>query len=129
MEDLGALGRYLQQQRELRGLSRDDVAKATRISPSLVAALEEGQAERLPEPVFVQKHVQAYAKAVGLPEDDVLNRLLAIPGFLPPTERSPQLLEASRRSSAYKGLGLLVIAIALGAIALWWWKISGGRGP
>ena len=127
MKDLGDFGRYLQQQRTLRGLSRDDVAKSTRLSPSLVAALEDGQAERLPEPVFVQKHVQAYAKAVGLPEDDVLNRLLAIPGFLPPTERSPQLLEATRRTSAYKGLAIFLALLALGALALWWWKVSGGR--
>lgn len=122
MKDLGDFGRYLQQQRELRGLTRDDVAKSTRLSPSLVAALEDGQAERLPEPVFVQKHVQAYARAVGLPEDDVLNRLLAIPGFLPPTERSPQLLEATRRTSAYKGLAVFLALLALGVLALWWWK-------
>ncbi len=122
MKDLGDFGRYLQQQRALRGLTRDDVAKSTRLSPSLVAALEDGQAERLPEPVFVQKHVQAYARAVGLPEDDVLSRLLAIPGFLPPTERSPQLLEATRRTSAYKGLAVFLALLALGVLALWWWK-------
>ena len=127
MKDLVQLGQYLQAQRELRGLTRDDLARITRLSPSLIAALEEGQAERLPEPVFVQKHVQAYAKAAGLPEDDVLNRLLAIPGFLPPTERSPQLLEATRRSSAYRGLAVFIALTVLGVLALWWWKLVGGK--
>ncbi len=40
-------GKYLSQQRELRGLSRDDVARETKIPPTLIAALEAGQVERL----------------------------------------------------------------------------------
>ncbi|MET0401105.1 MAG: helix-turn-helix domain-containing protein, partial [Cystobacter sp.] len=41
--DYVEFGKYLSQQRELRGLSRDEVSRVTKISPSLLAALEEGQ--------------------------------------------------------------------------------------
>ena len=67
-------GRYLQLQRELRGLSVDDVARQTKISPTLVSALESGQAERFPERVFVLNYVRSYAQAVGLKPDEVLSR-------------------------------------------------------
>ena len=123
MADLAEFGRFLKQQRELRGLSREEVAQTTRISPGLIAALEEGQSEKLPEQVFVQNYARSYAKAVGLNEDEVLNRLLAIPGVLPPTEQSPVRLESSRRSHAYKVLAGVVVLLILGGIALWWWRM------
>jgi cytoskeletal protein RodZ len=71
--DHADFGKYLSQQRELRGMSRDEVARATKIPPTLLAALEAGQVERLPERVFVLNYVRAYAQVIGLaPEDAVL---------------------------------------------------------
>lgn len=124
MDDLTEFGRFLKQHREGRGLSRDDLARITRISPGVIVALEEGQTERLPAQVFVQNYVRSYARAVGLVEQEVLNRLLAVPGVLPPTEQSPALLESSRRTHAYGSLAILVVVLLLGAVALWWWKAS-----
>jgi cytoskeletal protein RodZ len=114
-------GRYLSQQRALRGLSRDDVAKATRIPPTLVAALEDGLVERLPERVFVLNYVRAYAVAVGLSVDEAVNRFHEIPGTLAPTEQSPVLLEAARRKRAWVVLVVIMVvtAIAFGALYLW----------
>jgi cytoskeletal protein RodZ len=114
-------GRYLTQQRTLRGLSRDDVAKATRIPPTLVAALEEGLAERLPERVFVLNYVRSYATAVGLSPDEAVNRFHEIPGTLAPTEQSPVTLEAARRKSAWIVVAVLAVVIALGFLALYVW--------
>lgn len=125
MKDLAEFGRYLKAQRELRGVSRDDLARTTRISPGLIAALEEDQAQKLPDQVFVQNYVRSYAKAVGLPEEEALDLLLSVPGILPPTEQSPILLESKRRSQAYRVLAIVtVVAIVLG-LALWWWKATG----
>lgn len=115
------LGNFLKQQRELRGLSRDDVARSTRIPPTLVAALEDGQNDRFPELVFMVNHLKAYAQALGLSPEEVLNRFHEIPGTLQPTEQSPVALEAARRKSAWvvvlvmSGLALLAFAV------LWWW--------
>ena len=70
MTELADFGRYLKQQRELRGLSVDDVVKATRIPPTLVGALETGHGERFPERVFVVNYIKSYARVVGLSPDD-----------------------------------------------------------
>jgi cytoskeletal protein RodZ len=114
-------GRYLTQQRTLRGLSRDDVAKATRIPPTLVAALEDGVPERLPERVFVLNYVRSYAAAVGLSPDEAVNRFHEIPGTLAPTEQSPVLLEQQRRKKAWVMMAVMGAVIALAFLALYVW--------
>lgn len=66
-------GRYLSQQRELRGLSRGDVVAVTKIPESTIAALEAGETERLPSRTYVLKFIRAYAQVIGLePEETVL---------------------------------------------------------
>ena len=125
-------GRFLQQQRELRGLSRDDVARSTRIPPTLVAALEDGQNDRFPELVFVVHHLRAYAQALGLSADDVLNRFHEIPGTLAPTEMSPVVLEQKRRKSAWLVFAVLIGVVAVGFVALYvWtkWQLAQSFGP
>lgn len=67
-------GRYLGQQRELRGLTREDMSRSTKIPPSLLEALELGQVERLPERVFVVNFVRSYAHVLGLEEEETLLR-------------------------------------------------------
>ena len=120
-------GRYLTSQRELRGLSRDAVAKATRIPPTLVAALEDGQAERLPEHVFVLNYIKSYAQVVGLSADEAINRYHEIPGTIQPTEKSPVAREAERRKSAWVGLTVFLVALGLAAAAAAWWFWAAAR--
>ncbi len=125
MATYGDLGRFLSQQRQLRGLSRDDVAKSTKISPALVAALEEGQQERLPDRVFLQNMIRAYAATIGLSADDAVGRWHEIPGVSEEPGPTPQVLEAKRRQSAWKGVLLAVVAAlaALYALAHWAGKV------
>jgi cytoskeletal protein RodZ len=117
-------GRYLKDQRELKGLSRDDVSKATRIPPTLVAALEDGHAERLPEHVFVINYIKSYAQVVGLSADEVITRYFLIPGTMQPTEKSPVAREAERRKNAWLGMAAFLLALALAGGALWWWTAT-----
>jgi cytoskeletal protein RodZ len=101
MTQLADFGRYLQQQRELRGLSVDDVVKATRIPPTLIGALETGHGERFPERVFVVNYIRSYARVVGLSPDDALNRYHELPGAEPPPAFDPTQLEAERQHRAW----------------------------
>jgi cytoskeletal protein RodZ len=121
----GDLGRFLSQQRELRGLSRDDVSKTTKISPALVAALEDGQAERLPDRVFLQNMIRAYALTIGVSADDAVGRWHEIPGVAAEPGPSPEELEVLRRKNAWKGVVLAIVAAAwaLYGLAHWAGKI------
>jgi cytoskeletal protein RodZ len=112
-------GKYLVQQRELRGMSRAEVAKATKIPDSVLGALESGQVERLPGRIFVLNYIRAYAQVIGLAEQEAvlryeeLDRAHSGPG--------PEELERARRRRAWLTLVgvLLAVGAAVAAFALW----------
>ncbi len=72
--DYADFGRYLTQQRELRGVSRADVASATKIPVNLLAALESGDVDRLPERIFVVNYIRAYAQVIGMESQEAVLR-------------------------------------------------------
>lgn len=107
-------GRYLTQQRELRGMSREDVSRATKISAALLAALEGGQVDRLPARVFILNYVKAYARAIGLSPEEALLRFEEIDRTLE-TQPPPAALERVRRKRAWLTLvGVLLVLAAAG---------------
>ncbi len=116
--DYVGFGRYLQVQRELRGLSIDDVARQTKIPPTLVGALESGQAERFPERVFVLNYIRSYATAVGLAPDDAVNRFHEIPDAPKAEHFDPAALETARLARASSMLWSTIAAIVVVAALL-----------
>jgi cytoskeletal protein RodZ len=110
--DYVEFGKYLSQQRELRGLSRDEVSRVTKISPSLITALEEGQVERLPSRVFVLNYIRAYATVIGLSPEDAVLRFEEVDKAKP--EPTPEALEQERRRRAWVGLCVLLVALSVG---------------
>ncbi len=107
-------GKYLSQQRELRGLSRDEVSRVTKISPSLIAALEDGQVERLPSRVFVLNYIRAYATVIGLAPEDAVLRYEEVDKATP--EPSPVVLERERRKRAWIALAVVVVVLGVGTL-------------
>jgi cytoskeletal protein RodZ len=110
-------GRFLTQQRELRGLSREEVAQTTKIPPTLIAALESGQVERLPARIFVLNYIRAYAQVIGMEPEEAVLRYEEIDKTVP-SELPPAALEHARRTRAWIGLALTVLAVALAVTVL-----------
>jgi cytoskeletal protein RodZ len=73
-------GRYLTQERELRGLSREEVAKSTKIAPPVLEAMESGDPKRMPAKAYMMGYLRAYASAVGLDADDLVLRWQEVSG-------------------------------------------------
>ncbi|MBD2870670.1 helix-turn-helix domain-containing protein [Paenibacillus arenilitoris] len=69
MSDLGVL---LQNAREKRGLSLDDIQETTKIRKRYLEAIESGDHTVLPGPFYVRAFVKNYSEAVGLDPDEVL---------------------------------------------------------
>lgn len=115
MSDYPEFGRFLAQQRELRGLSREDVARSTKIPATLVAALEDGQSDRLPERVFLQNLIRAYAQVIGLSADDAITRWHEIPGVAKDPDTLPVVLEQRRKARAWKTLVMVSLGLAVAA--------------
>jgi len=68
----GTFGEHLKREREMRGVSLEEIAAATRISTRFLEALENEQWERLPGGVFNRGFVRAVARFLGLNEESLV---------------------------------------------------------
>ena len=59
----------LRREREMRGISLDEIAATTKIGTRLLRALEDEQFDLLPGGIFNKGYVRAYAKYVGIDEE------------------------------------------------------------
>jgi cytoskeleton protein RodZ len=69
MPGSAGLGALLRECREAKGVSLEDLSRATRIASRLILALEEDRFPDLPAPVFVRGFIRAYCAAVGEPPE------------------------------------------------------------
>jgi cytoskeletal protein RodZ len=115
-----AFGRWLLQERELRGLARQEVARLTRLAPGVIEALESGEAARMPPRAYLVGYLRAYAAAVGLDADDVVLRWQEAEGEEERVATPPRPRATGIRVAA--AVALLLAA----ALAAW---LLAGRGP
>ncbi len=73
---LGAFGEKLRKQREQRGLALDAISNTTKISTRMLRALEDEHFDQLPGGVFNKGFVRAYARQVGLDEEETITDYL-----------------------------------------------------
>jgi cytoskeletal protein RodZ len=112
-ERLAAFGRWLVRERELRGLARDEVTRATKLAPGVVEARESGEESRIPPRAYAAGYLRAYAAAVGLDADEVVLRFEEASG--------PALSPAVARRKKLEGRAavIAVAAVAAAAAILW----------
>src|SRR5271156_4422966 len=65
-------GEHLKREREMRGVSLEEISAATRIAPRFLAALESEQWELLPGGVFNRGIIRSVARYLGLDEDSLV---------------------------------------------------------
>jgi cytoskeletal protein RodZ len=121
----GALGSWLRQQREARGVSLRDIADASKISLRYLEALEQERFDVLPAPVFAKGFLREYARVVGLDADEAVNLYLLAQGGAEAARAdepavAPPLARRSAAPSTW-GYGLLLtlaVVLFLGVAAL-----------
>jgi len=91
-------------------MSRAEVATATKIPANLLAALENGQVERLPERVFVLNYIRAYAQVIGLATEEAVLRFEEIEKSA--REVSPEAVPGPQKKTS-RVAALMVIALAV----------------
>src|SRR3954465_2643639 len=70
-------GERLKRERELRSISLDEIANSTKIGTRLLHALEDEEFGKLPGGIFNKGFVRAYAKYLGLDEEQAVTDYLA----------------------------------------------------
>jgi transcriptional regulator with XRE-family HTH domain len=116
------LGKALTQARTARGLTLIDVERDTRISLKYIKALEDGEIETLPAPVYARAFMRTYAQYLGLNARDFVQRL---PGSRPEPELPP-LPDVTREAggpliapSWIVAGAIVVLLVAVGVVLFW----------
>jgi len=93
------LGQYLCHMRTQKGVSLEDIAKATRIDPRYLQAVEKNDFGQLPRAeVFAKAYVKAYARCLSLEEAEVLRRFTESARTFY-TESSEAICEVARKNT------------------------------
>ena len=72
MENMGTLGAYLKKNRELHGISIEELASATKINISILAAMESDDFKKLPAPIFVKGFIKSYLKYIDIDSKEAI---------------------------------------------------------
>lgn len=120
------IGTTLRTARERHGLSIDQLARRTKISPTLLKAIEEDAFERLPRGIVGRGFLRAYAAEVGLDPEEIVREFLeqtaqhvpAARGRAPeePVSQSSPGVEAPRPERALVGYVLVAAALLLALV-------------
>jgi cytoskeleton protein RodZ len=121
---LPSFGHKLKTEREKRGITLDQISSSTKIGIRMLQALEEDNFDQLPGGIFNKGFVRAYARHVGLDEDQMVADYLQASGEAPPPQPDLKVgaeIPAPERDSApprqiprsWLAGALLLIALAL----------------
>lgn len=116
----------------MRGVSLDQIVATTKIGRRLLLALEEEQFDLLPGGIFNKSYVKAYAKCVGINEDEAVAEYMLAANEAPPDTRVIAQQHASihsNRPMQRSGFPVLPVLILLVVIAggIGGWKVYQDR--
>src|SRR5437660_5264720 len=74
---MASFGERLKREREMRGVSLEEIAESTKIGKRNLLALETEEFDKLPGGIFNKGFVRAYAKYLGLDEEQAVTDFLA----------------------------------------------------
>ncbi len=132
MESFGA---RLKREREQRKVTLDEISLSTKIGTHFLRALEEERFEQLPGGIFNKGFVRAYARHLGMDEEQAISEYLAASGTAPADnklETVPELHVRSQEDSqaaARIPWGILAAALLLVAFALAIWGFHSRERP
>lgn len=123
---MGSFGERMRREREMRGITLEEISESTKISCRSLRALEEEDFDKLPGGIFNKGFVRAYAHHVGIDEEQAVADFVAAAGEdeqpLPdPLEppRSAGLREVTDAHPHWVGFVLLLAVFAGLVIGLW----------
>lgn len=122
---MGSFGEHLRREREMRGISLDQIVATTKIGRRLLLALEEEQFDLLPGGIFNKAYVRAYAKCVGMDEEAAVAEYLQAAHEAPPDTRMIAQQHASLHAGRSERTGfplmpvLILVAVAAAGIGGW----------
>ncbi len=116
-QSLPSIGDYLTGQRQLRGISRQELCDLTRIPLRSLERLESGVFDQMDDG-FVRGFVRTVAESLGLDPDDTLARITQEPVSMDQTQRTIPLIGLMRVGVLVAGFALVLISVGLISLAV-----------
>jgi cytoskeleton protein RodZ len=122
-----SFGARLKREREQRKVTLDEISLSTKIGTRFLRALEEEHFEQLPGGIFNKGFVRAYARHLGMDEEQTISEYLLASGTAQP-EKQPEAVrelelrtEEDTQAAARIPWGVLAVILLLVALgfALW----------
>ena len=85
---MASFGAALRRERELRGVSLEEIAASTKIGVGMLKAIEDDRLDKLPQGLFVRGFIREYARFLALDEQKILTELSFHTAPLPLVESS-----------------------------------------
>ena len=120
-------GEHLKREREMRGVTLDEICAATRIANRFLEALESEDWDRLPGGVFNRGFVRAVARYLGLDEEALVAEYLLATAERNPTPEWAKPQPAPPPETHWPrwvGIALVLLLIAAGALG---WRLYESR--
>jgi cytoskeleton protein RodZ len=96
---MGSFGERLKKEREQKGISLEDISLETKIGTRLLRALEEEHFDQLPGGIFNKGFVRAYARHLGLDEEQTIADYMSAIGTPPPVVEEASPIQVPQRDS------------------------------
>jgi cytoskeleton protein RodZ len=128
---LPSFGQKLKREREKRAITLEQISSSTKIGTRMLQALEEENFDQLPGGIFNKGFIRAYARHVGLDEDQAIADYLEASGqnVAPKPDSGPLAATAAEDPHetapswqiprGWLAAGLLVLALALSLWSRW----------
>ena len=138
---MGTFGERLRREREMRGITLEEIAAATKISTRSLSALEQQEFDKLPGGVFNKGFVRAYSRFLGLDEEQAVadyvmayeadeaahgahKTEITLPDLLPPGQRDSSSIDWRRVAGPVLLVALLLVVVGGGG-----WLLARGPSP
>jgi cytoskeleton protein RodZ len=124
---VSSFGAQLKEEREKQGVTLEDISLSTKIGTRMLRALEEEHFDQLPGGIFNKGFIRAYARCLGMDEEQAIADYLAATGASPAARKpendqapdlSPVLEPPPREPGKSPGLPWGALAVALLIVAL-----------
>src|ERR1700686_3162599 len=110
----GTFGESLKREREMRGVTLDEISAATRIATRFLRAIENEEWEQLPGGVFNRGFVRAVARYLGLDEENIVAEYTLAVGdrqTVPVWTGSPPAVTADQPWIAWIGAVVVILLL------------------
>ena len=127
---MASFGVRLREQREQRGITLEEISSTTKIGTRMLLALEQDHFDQLPGGIFNKGFIRAYARCLGMDEEQAVADYLVASGNAPSEKEKDKRsdsestfelqAEAERRESSlpWGTFAILLLLVALG-FAVW----------